>query len=108
MSLQLSPSNRDNANPLRITYFINHYPKVSHSFVRREILALERQGFVVQRIALRGWDGPLPDQEDCDERERTLYVLRRGAWALLAPTLRALLRSPARFFAALRLALKMG
>ena len=93
---------------LKIAYFINHYPKVSHSFIRREILALERQGFVVQRIALRGWDGPLPDQEDCDERERTLYVLRRGAWALLAPTLRALLRSPARFFAALRLALKMG
>jgi colanic acid/amylovoran biosynthesis glycosyltransferase len=93
---------------LKIAYFINHYPKVSHSFIRREILALERQGFVVQRIALRGWDGPLPDQEDCDERERTSYVLRRGPWALLVPTMRALLRSPGRFFAALRLAVKMG
>lgn len=38
---------------MRIAYFINQYPKVSHSFIRREILALERQGFEVQRIALR-------------------------------------------------------
>lgn len=29
---------------MRIAYFINQYPKVSHSFIRREILALERQG----------------------------------------------------------------
>jgi colanic acid/amylovoran biosynthesis glycosyltransferase len=93
---------------LKITYFINHYPKVSHSFIRREILALERQGFEVQRIALRGWDGALPDEEDREERERTHYVLRHGVWALLLPTLRVLLRSPARFFAAVRLALRMA
>ena len=39
---------------MHIAYFINQYPKVSHSFIRREILALERQGVEVQRIALRG------------------------------------------------------
>jgi glycosyltransferase involved in cell wall biosynthesis len=93
---------------LKIAYFINHYPKVSHSFIRREILALERQGFAVQRIALRGWDGTLPDEEDLEERERTHYVLRHGAWALLLPTLRVLLCSPTRFFAAVRLALRMA
>jgi colanic acid/amylovoran biosynthesis glycosyltransferase len=93
---------------LKIAYFVNQYPKVSHSFVRREILALERQGFAVQRIALRGWDEPLPDQEDRLERERTRYVLADGAWALFLPTLRALMRSPARFVAALQLAVKMA
>ena len=51
-----------------IAYFINQYPKVSHSFIRREILALERQGFSVERIALRGWDGDLVDVEDLRER----------------------------------------
>ena len=49
-----------NLRALKIAYFINHYPKVSHSFIRREILALERQGFEIQRIALHGWNGPLP------------------------------------------------
>jgi colanic acid/amylovoran biosynthesis glycosyltransferase len=93
---------------LKIAYFINHYPKVSHSFIRREILALERRGFDVQRIALRGWDGPLPDEEDRLEQERTRYVLRRGAWALLLPTLRVLVSSPMRFVRAVRLASRMA
>ncbi|MGO8972889.1 MAG: glycosyltransferase [Steroidobacteraceae bacterium] len=93
---------------MKIAYFINRYPKVSHSFIRREILAIERQGFEVQRIALRGWDESLPDLEDQRERERTRYVLRGGPLVLLTPVLRALLRSPRRFFGALALAAKMA
>jgi len=93
---------------LKIAYFINQYPKVSHSFIRREILAVERQGFTVQRIALRGWKEPLPDPEDQRERERTQYVLRGGPWPILAATAATLLRSPLRFFSALRLSMRMG
>jgi colanic acid/amylovoran biosynthesis glycosyltransferase len=93
---------------LRIAYFINHYPKVSHSFVRREILALERQGFVVQRIALRGWRDSLPDEEDRQEQKRTHYVLRGGLWGLLLPMVRAMLRTPSRFFVVAALAVKMS
>jgi colanic acid/amylovoran biosynthesis glycosyltransferase len=93
---------------LKITYFVNHYPKVSHSFIRREIMALERQGFEVQRIALHGWADPLPDEEDQRERERTRYVLRRGAWTLLLPTLRTVFYSPRRFIAAIRLAVSLA
>ena len=94
--------------PLKIAYLVNQYPKVSHSFIRREILALERQGFEVQRLAIRGWEGLLPDEEDRREREQTRYVLRDGPYALLVPTLLTVLRAPARFLAALRLALKMA
>src|ERR1700674_4667926 len=93
---------------MRIAYLINQYPKVSHSFIRREILALERQGFEVQRLAIRGWEGPLPDEQDRREREQTRYVLRDGPFALLVPTLLTVLRTPVRFLAALRLALKMA
>ena len=28
---------------MRIAYFTNQYPKVSHTFIRREIRALERR-----------------------------------------------------------------
>ena len=66
----------------RIAYFINQYPKVSHSFIRREILALERLGFEVQRIALRGWSESVVDPEDIAEKSRTQYVLQGGALAL--------------------------
>lgn len=93
---------------MKISYFVNHYPKVSHSFIRREILALERQGFEVQRIALHGWSDPLPDAEDRTEQARTRYVLRHGGFALLAPTIFAFLRSPIRLIMAVRLAMKFA
>ncbi len=93
---------------LRIAYFINQYPKVSHSFVRREILALERQGFQIERIALRGWQESLPDEEDRQEQKLTRYVLREGLRGLMLPALRVFLRSPARFLTAIRLAGRMA
>ena len=68
---------------MRIAYLVNQYPAVSHSFIRREILELERRGYEVMRIALRGWDAELVDDGDKLERTRTRYVLREGAPALL-------------------------
>ena len=56
---------------MHIAYLTNQYPAVSHIFIRREILALERRGFEVMRISLRGWDGELVDEEDRNERART-------------------------------------
>src|SRR5580698_8368958 len=93
---------------LRIAYFVNHYPKVSHTFIRREILALERQGIRVDRIALRGWDDALPDPQDERERERTHYILKGGFLGLLVPTLVTLLGAPLRFWAALRTAVSLS
>lgn len=92
----------------RIAYVINQYPKVSHTFIRREILALERQGFDILRIALRGWEAELADPEDERERTHTHYVLQGGAFALLWAMLRTLLTRPARFFSALMLAIRMA
>lgn len=91
--------------PNSIAYFINQYPKVSHSFIRREILALERLGFDVQRIALRGWDAEVVDAADRQERDKTRYVLQDGALGLLLATLRMLVTHPVRFCKALGMAL---
>jgi len=92
----------------RIAYFINQYPAVSHSFIRREILALERQGFEIERIALRGWDAQPADPEDALEQRRTRYVLRAGLLPLLAESCSALATVPLRFLSALGLALRLG
>jgi glycosyltransferase involved in cell wall biosynthesis len=93
---------------MKVAYFINQYPKVSHTFIRREIAALERGGVTVERMALRGWDAEVADAEDAAERERTRYVLRGGLPALLAPALATALRRPLRMARALRLAWKMS
>jgi glycosyltransferase involved in cell wall biosynthesis len=91
-----------------VAYLVNQYPKVSHTFIRREIQALERQGVVVHRFALRGWDAEVADEADREERLRTSYALQGGALPIAGATMRALLRAPRRFFRALRLALRMA
>ena len=83
---------------IHVAYLVNQYPKVSHSFIRREILALERQGLAVQRIAVRGCADEVVDPEDLRERERTQYLLQGGPWPLLVAMLRLLLSEAARFF----------
>ena len=93
---------------MRIAYLVNRYPTVSHSFIRREILALERRGVEVMRIALREWNPELLDAENQLERKRTRYVLRDGAPALLVALVRMLLTRPVRLLQALALALRMG
>jgi colanic acid/amylovoran biosynthesis glycosyltransferase len=93
---------------MRIAYLVNQYPKVSHSFIRREILAVERQGFNITRIALRGWDDQVMDPEDETERARTRYVLRDGASALLMAVVRMLCARPTRLIRALGLTLSMS
>ncbi len=92
----------------KVTYFINQYPKVSHSFIRREILALERQGVEVQRIALRGWDGDAVDAEDLDERDKTRYVLQDGIFGLLKSTLEIVFTRPTAFLRTLKMAFKLS
>lgn len=93
---------------MRIAYLVNQYPLGSHSFIRREILALERQGFEIERISLRAWDAPLVDPADKAERVQTRYVLQAGTLGLLSAVTFMLIVRPFRFFRALRLALRMG
>ena len=81
---------------MRIAYLVNQYPKISHSFIRREIFALERRGFDITRIALRGWDGELVDKQDQAERAQTRYVLQKGSPPLVFALLRTLLTRPVR------------
>lgn len=92
----------------RIAYFINQYPKVSHSFIRREIQALEMLGLKVQRIAIRGWDEKLVDADDIREREQTHFVLKAGGLNIFLSVVKAILSNPLRFLSALNLAVKMG
>ena len=93
---------------MRVAYFINQYPKVSHSFIRREILALERLGITVQRIALRGFNDVLVDQDDLSERKNTQYILDGGLLKIALAVFKVLFSNPLKFFCAFKLALKMG
>lgn len=90
-----------------VAYIVSHYPKVSHSFIRREILALEGRGQRILRVSMRGWREHLVDPEDIREREKTLFVLKAGKWSLLGALVGAVTQSPSRFFRAAWLAIGM-
>ena len=93
---------------MKVAYFINQYPKVSHTFIRREIQALERQGISVQRIALRGWDAELVDAADHAERQQTRYVLQDGVRGLVGALARTALTRPLRLARAAACAVRLS
>ncbi len=93
---------------LKLAYILNTYPQPSHSFIRRELRALERGGAGVIRLAMRRSDLPLVDPGDLQEAARSEYVLDSGAFGLAKATLAQFLRAPVRFVGALRLAVRCG
>ncbi|NJO40712.1 MAG: glycosyltransferase family 4 protein [Cyanobacteria bacterium CRU_2_1] len=93
---------------LKVAYLINQYPKVSHSFIRREILALEACGIPVSRFSIRSCAAELVDEADKQELEKTRFVLGSGIKGLLSGLLRVAVTRPIRFLQSLRLTFKIG
>ena len=94
--------------PLKIAYLVNQYPKVSHSFIRREILALEACGITVSRYSIRSCAAELVDAADLQELEKTRFILGNGASTLLQGLMRVAVTRPVRFLQALKLSWQIG
>ncbi|WP_085796461.1 glycosyltransferase family 4 protein [Falsiruegeria litorea] len=93
---------------MKIAYVLNTYPQPSHSFIRREVQALERQGFDITRLAMRRSEAALVDARDQGEAAQTTYVLDRGAFGLFGDTLRQAIRAPIKTAKGFFLAWRMG
>jgi glycosyltransferase involved in cell wall biosynthesis len=96
------------ARPLRLAYLITQYPKVSHTFIRREIRELERRGHAVLRLAIRPADSALVDPEDLRESSRTLHCVTQPLATLARAQFRVAARHPRGYWRALRMAVRMG
>ena len=81
---------------MRLAYLCNLYPAVSHSFVRREIDAVERAGHEVHRFSVRPPRPDLKDPADQREAKRTEVVLGQSALKLLVSALILLFSRPLR------------
>lgn len=91
----------------RIAYLASEYPKTSHTFIRREVLELERLGFDVVRLSIRHPDAPLVDPADVAEDKKTVYCLDLPKSRLLTAMLRSMGR-PVAFAKALSLCLRVA
>lgn len=93
---------------MRVAYLTSAYPSVSHTFIRRELVELERQVGEIARFSIRPSPHDIVDPDDKREHDKTFRVLEQSAvrWG------RALLTQgaahPLRTLKGLKKALKLG
>jgi colanic acid/amylovoran biosynthesis glycosyltransferase len=92
----------------RLAYVVNQYPKVSHTFIRREILALEELGYQVERYSIRRTSESLDDRADQVEQERTHVVLDEGWKGIGKAMLGHAVTRPGRLWRAAKMAVQLG
>lgn len=94
--------------PLKLAYLVNTYPRASHTFIRREIQALERIAVPVHRFAMRSDRDALVDAGDIAEDYRTEHVLEMGFFRLMTTALMWMVTHPASTCVALAKAWSCG
>ena len=92
---------------MRIAYFTSWYPYVSHTFIRREIFALEALGMTVTRYALSKHQEPF-DPADQIEQQKTRYLLKAGVLEILRCFIAAVLKQPIAVLSIFGRAVKIG
>jgi colanic acid/amylovoran biosynthesis glycosyltransferase len=96
------------STPRKVAYLVNVYPKISHSFIRTEIDALERLGVKVSRFTIRRTPEDFSDPADRIEAARTMSLLD-GNWRKLAgAVLRNFLKRPGKAYSALARSLRQA
>jgi colanic acid/amylovoran biosynthesis glycosyltransferase len=93
---------------LKLAYLVNTYPRASHTFIRREIQALERIAVPVHRFAMRSDRDALVDAADIAEDYRTEHVLEMGLVRLFTTLIGWIIGHPWQSLRALALAWACG
>lgn len=98
----------DVPRPLRVCYLVNQYPKISHAFIRREILAVEACGVYINRISIRPCPDALVDPGNLAELKRTRVILDEGIFRLVTALALVAFQRPGSLWQALLLAMRLG
>jgi glycosyltransferase involved in cell wall biosynthesis len=93
---------------VRIAYLVNQYPKISHTFVRREIAALLAEGIQIFRYSIRSSPETLVDPRDQAEALATQVLLGDSKMRVLTALVTTALARPLRFYCALRTTIRLA
>lgn len=91
----------------KVAYLTNQYPMTSHSFIRREIRAVEQLGIVIQRFSIRCTRDGLVDPGDVAEADQTTVILKHRIGITLRTVLTCL-RQPVVAARTLAIAWQLG
>ena len=90
---------------LRLAYMTGQYPRVTDTFIQREVLALRTLGHYVKTFSVRHPpDNESVGEEAADARRTTIYLLPPRN--LVGAHVAQFFRSPRNYFSALKLAWK--
>lgn len=93
---------------MKIAYLVNQYPSISHSFIRREIEALERIGVSIARFTVRRSPHGAIAEEDCREAALTRTIVGAPVLSLACDAAASLAVRPLRALGALLRAARLG
>lgn len=91
---------------MQLAYLTTEYPKASHTFVRRELRALEDLGHDILRVSVRGCDAVV-DPADLEEAQQTKILLGSDKLPLIMGFLKMLVFSPRKLARATRMTIAM-
>lgn len=97
--------------PAPIAYLTGEYPRATDTFIQREVFALRAQGIDVVTCSIRKTGAEhLVGPEQKAESKSTFYVLAaaKAPLRLLSCHLRALVKSPRKYFSTLGFAMRAG
>ncbi len=97
-------------SPVQLSYLASQYPKISESFVIREILGLKAQGFAVNVASINQPDRGSQSltQDEVDEAALTWFVKQQGVVGALKAVGITLMTHPLGFWRGLRQVFKLG
>jgi colanic acid/amylovoran biosynthesis glycosyltransferase len=79
----------------KVAYLTSYYPAVSHTFIRREVVALREQGVNVQTFSIHGpYSGGAPAPADVIEARNTRAILDRRRTHIVRDLVHAFVRHP--------------
>jgi colanic acid/amylovoran biosynthesis glycosyltransferase len=93
---------------MKIAYLTNQYPLVRHTFIRREVVALEAHGVEVVRYSIRDSGKEVVDPADQAEYAKTRALLSAGKFGLVGALLSHAVTRPVRFARALAATIRFG
>lgn len=96
------------SGPLKIAYLTNQYPYVRHTFIRREIVALEALGVEVSRFSVRDSGHDSVDPADIAEKSKTVSLLAFGLPRLMLALMLSFFTRPIRWCKAFIRATRLG
>ncbi|MDJ0618166.1 MAG: glycosyltransferase family 4 protein [Calothrix sp. MO_192.B10] len=90
---------------MRIAYLTGEYPRVTDTFIQREVIGLREMGVDVHTFSIRRTDDThMVGEEQKQERDRTFYILPPHPVKLLFAHVNLLLACPKKYLQAIALA----